>query len=257
MASEMTSKGMDSGEFDFSDFSLPPGTANAAAPAAPPDPAPGLDLLSELRLAAQEKASEKNSDEVGRQGRIRSADRAMRKLFKYFSEFARHLDEIRAPVPRVHRPLPGIVLESLRWSDSFVDYRTNGGTEISPFDTVTLRYTLGAGDTIVIEKLPNHAPAFLEELRRVGLKHTVVEVRGTKGLVERVQFNIPREVSVSLLFKADPEREAIHLRTRHFVELGSETYAMPVDIVEQAWLDEIGKQILGRPSRIFERLVRF
>jgi hypothetical protein len=247
-------------EFDFSDFTLPPGASTPVKPAAAPPALPpesGLDLLSELRRAAQEKAAEKTSDELGRQGRVHTADRAMRKLFKYFSEFARHLDEIRAPVPRVHRPLPGIVLESLCWSDSFVDYRTNGGTEISPYDTVSLRYTLSAGDTIVIEKLPNHAPAFLEEVKRVGLKHTVVEVRGAKGMVETVQFNIPREVSVSLLFKADPEREVIHLRTRHFVELGSETYTMPVDVVEQAWLDELGKQILGRPSRIFERLVRF
>lgn len=214
----------------------------------------GLDLLSELRQAARTHEAESQSAEAALQARVERADQALRQLFRYLIELTGHLNKIRPLVPRQFRPLPNIELSELHWSESFVDYRTRGGTEISPFESVSLRYTISAGTHIPVSKLPNYANAWHDELKRVGLRYTATEQRGTRGLVEQINFQVAREVSVSLSFHADPATERIELRTRNFTELSSETYFLPVSHLDQHWLDELGKHILGRPNRLLSTL---
>ena len=241
----------------------------AAAPPAPPRlpvsqasaattttaaPASGLDLLSELRLAAEVKIAANNDAETEKKERAARTNHAMRMLFRYFGEFSGHLDKIQPALPQTFRPLPNIELSGLHWTESFIDYRTDGGTEISPLDSISLRYKLSAGNSVLIEKLSAHAPAFLEEVKRVGLSYTTTEIRGTRGLVEQVNFSVARAISVSLLFKAHPEREIIDVQARNFNGLGSTHYTLQVSDIDQPLLDDFGKHILGRPSQLFSRL---
>lgn len=237
----------------------------AVAPQAPAAPAPAqsataasssLDLLSELRLAVKEKVSENNVVEADKKARIARTDHAMRMLFRYLGEFSGHLDEIQPALSQTFRPLPNIELSALRWSESFIDYRTNGGTEISPLDSISLRYKLSAGDRVLVSKLPNHAPAYVDELKRVGLSYTTSEKRGVKGLTEQIDFAVERALTVTLLFKAHPEREVIELRARNFTGLGHTHYTVNAADIDQSLLDELGKHILGRPNQLFQRLIK-
>ena len=216
----------------------------------------GYDLLSELRQAAEEKTVAVQSHEAERQARIDRTEKGMRRLFRYLIEFSGHLNKIQPALPQVFRPLPNIELSSLHWTESSVDYRTLGGTEISPLDTVTLRYTLSAGSIVRIERLPNHAPAYHEELKRVGLRYTVSEKRGSRGLVEQVDFLIERSINVVLLFKAHPDQETVSLEARNLNGLNRDTYRIAVDTIDSPMLDELGRHILGRPGKLFEHLTK-
>lgn len=237
-----------------------PPVATTLPPTAAAPPLPGLDLLSELRLVAEEKIARATTAEADRKAGVERCDLAMRRLFKYLAEFAGHLDKIQPPLPQVYRsPLPGIELNGLRWLDSFIDYRTDGGTETSPLDSISLRYTLGTGKPVSIDKLPNHASAYLEELKRFGLRYQTVEHRGSKGLTERVEFRVEPSLTVSLLFKAAPDAGTILIKTRHltsYPEFGFTEYRLAVAEIDQALLDELGKHILGRPNHLLQHLGR-
>lgn len=223
-------------------------------PAAPPADEP--DLLSELRQAAEEKSAAAAVNESERKARVDRTEKAMRALFRYLGEFCGHLDKIQPLVPHVFRPLPNLELSALHWTESFIDYRTNGGTETSTLDTVSLRYTLSAGTTCRIEKLPHYAPAFLDELKRIGLRYVANEKRGNRGLIEQVSFTIERALVVSLMFKADPEHETVSLRTRHFNGLGNGAYSIDVAALDRGLFDQLGRHILGRPNQLFQRIAQ-
>lgn len=240
----------------------PTPVAPAPRPAASPGNATttqsraGFDLLSELRQAAAEKSLANESDEAQRKARVERTEQAMRGLFRYLGEFCNHLNKIQLALPQVFRPLPNVELAGLHWTESSLDYRTDGGTETSPLDTISLRYTLSAGDRVQVEKLPNYAPAYLEELKRVGLRFTVAEKRSSRGLVESNVFSVDRAIVVTLLFKADSQQETIAVQARNFTGLGYATYRIKVSDLDQATLDQLGLHILGRPSQLFQRLIK-
>ncbi|HET6718608.1 MAG TPA: hypothetical protein VFH22_03110, partial [Rhodocyclaceae bacterium] len=255
-----------------SEPALPPLDLPAPAPIAPP-PAPvaappgalklptnpsraGFDLLAELRQAAAEKTIANDTDQAQRKARVERTESAMRSLFRDLGEFCGHLNKIQPALPQVFRPLPNIELAGLHWTESSLDYRTDGGTETSPLDSVALRYTLNAGDRIPVEKMPNYAAAYLDELKRVGLRFTASEKRGSRGLVESTVFTVDRAIVVTLLFKADSQQETIALQTRNFNGLGHASYRIKVSDLDQALLDQLGLHILGRPSKLFQRLIK-
>lgn len=233
----------------------PPPPTGAATPL-PTLNAEATDLLAELRATAAQKQVSDSVQESERKARIERADHALRLMFRYLTEFTRHLDKIQPAVPQSFRPLPHIELSGLHWAESFVDYRTNGGTEISPLDSVSLRYTLSTGDSVRVEKLPNYASAYAEELRRVGLRYSTHETRSARGMVAQIDFMVERSLSCNLLFKADPETETILVRARNLVGLGHTSYKIRVADVDRSLLDELGKHILGRPSQVFQRMIR-
>lgn len=216
----------------------------------------GFDLLAELRQAAAEKTIAGEADEAQRKARVERTEIAMRGLFRYLGEFCSHLNKIQLALPQVFRPLPNVELAGLHWAESSLDYRTDGGTETSPLDTVSLRYTLSAGDRIQVEKLPNYAAAYLEELKRVGLRYTVADKRSSRGMVEQTVFSVERAIVVTLLFKADSRQETIAVQARNFTGLGYATYRIKVTDLDQATLDQLGLHILGRPSQLFQRLIK-
>lgn len=241
-------------------------TTNSAMPASKqrlgePDrlASKNLDLLSELRQVAHQKEQIAANAEAQKKARTQRTEQAMRKLFRYLGEFSSHLNKIQPVLPHGYRsPIPNIDLSTLRWRDSFVDHRTHGGTEVSPLDSISLRYTLTSGRVTRIDKLPNHAVAYQEELKRYGLPFQMVEKRGAKGLVEQVAFTIEPAVTISLYFKADSETEMIVIRTRHltdYPDINCKEYKVAVSNVGQIMLDELGKLILGRPSQLFQYLL--
>lgn len=245
----------------YSESPAPSPATPAAKGSATSTPLPTLnaeatDLLSELRATAAQKQVSDSVQESERKARIERADHALRLMFRYLTEYTRHLDKIQPAVPQSFRPLPHIELSGLHWAESFVDYRTNGGTEISPLDSVSLRYTLSAGDSVRVEKLPNFATAYAEELRRVGLRYSTHETRSARGMVAQIDFMVERSISCNLLFKADTESETILVRARNLVGLGHTSYKIRVADVDRTLLDELGKHILGRPSQLFQRMIR-
>ena len=231
--------------------------------AAPPQPAAatgGLDLLSELRQVAQQKSETESSLEAEKKARAEQTELAMRKLFRYLAELCAHLNKIQPPLPHQYRsPIPNVSLSDLKWRDSFIDFRTNGGTETSPLDSISLRYTLSTGKSIRVEKLPNHAGAYQEELKRYGQTFQAIERRGTRGLVEQIEFNFDPAVNVSISFKANPDAALIQVRTRHLTDYPDpnyKDYTLEVSQVSQSMMDEFGKQLLGRASLLFQYLTK-
>lgn len=238
----------------------PPATG-APAPAAPSlvdQITSSADLLGELRQFAKHQAAADESAEAQKKARVERTDVAMRKLFRYLAEFAEHMNRIQPALPYAYRsPVPKVDFVNLHWLDSFIDYRTDGGTEISPLDSISFRFTLGTGKPVAIEKQPDRASAYHDELKHLGIRFKMTEKRSPKGIAEHIEFLIEPSLQVTLLFKAEPLTESIHIRARHLTEYpqtGYREYELAAGHVERVMLDELGKQILGRPSALFEYL---
>jgi len=56
-------------------------------------------------------------------------------------------------------------------------------------------------------------------------------------------------VPVAFEFQADYEREGLRLRVRNLEELGTTVHVFDLEQVDEVFMDEIAKRILGRPNR--------
>lgn len=239
--------------------STPPPLPKAATPPAAPPPAPsdgapggsGIDLLSELRQAAAQAESEDEVDAKELAERKKRMAKAMRQIFDYLSEFTRHVDTLKPDVPHVFRLSPQIQIGGLAWSGSFVDFRRVSNSEFADLDSVSMRVTLASAQTLAVVAPPHLAVRQEDELAQVGLKYVATDRKNPRGGIEAVDFEVRQEISVVMEFKADVEQDQIVIRGRNFRGFGRVAYAVAVTEVNKAMLDELGRYLIGRPSRIF------
>lgn len=230
----------------------------APRPEMPPPPAaateaPG-DLLAELREAASQAITEDEQEARRRAEKDKAMGVAMRQIFDYVNELARHLDTLKPQVSHLYRLSPQIQFAGLHWSDSFVDYRTLGNSEYANLDSVSLRFTLASEQSVTVVPPANQVARLQDELVQVGIRYSMTDRKNDRGAVEAVEFHLTQEVKVSLLFKAQTEMDRIVIRGRNFRGFGPAAYALAPAEVNKAMLDELGRFLIGRPSRIFSHL---
>ena len=57
-------------------------------------------------------------------------------------------------------------------------------------------------------------------------------------------------------FKADPENDNIIVNSRNLGALGEVTYSLSIEQITPLFLDQLGREILGRPSNVFKSLIK-
>lgn len=229
----------------------PPTAAPATAPAAARE---SSRLLDELREAARERSQREIADDSERKAREARLNKRMRGLFQYLTEFCRHLDTIKLPVPATYWLNAQTPLTGLHWKDSFVDSRLASLSDTAPLVLVQVRYSLAADGVIVIGRDIAHSGVFQNELTAMDMNYTVRDQRSAAGKLVAQDFLIEREVRVTLSAVPDYETGTVALRARNFTDFGVVDYTCHSELLDEEFFEELGRQILGRPSRLLQLL---
>ncbi len=179
----------------------------------------------------------------------------MKHLFFYLHEFVQQLNVIKPDMPRVYSLVEQFELNRLAWQEGFADYRTQRQSAGALVELVTFSYRLSSPGLLHIERDGPSVERFRATLFDYGLAFSCKEFKNERHYVERAEFEIRGEISVSLRWRADFAKGLITLEARNLERLGSTVYNIRPQFVDQALLDHFGLLVLGQPNQ-FRELVK-
>ncbi len=234
-----------------------PAKAAEPAPMAPPPPSPvaGGSLLDELRKQAETRQRELHSAQTARTATAEAIDQALKHLFFYLHDFVQQLNIVKPAIPRDFVLLDQIRLSQLRWQEGFADYRTQSQSAGALVELVSLSYRLNSERTLTVARDGPLVDRFRAHLFDIGLPFNCKEFKNARRYVERAEFEIRSELSVSARWRADFDKGVIMLEMRNVERLGSMVLPIAPIAIDQALLDDFGRLVLGQPNR-FRELAR-
>lgn len=215
----------------------------------------GSSFLDQLRQRAEARQREIHSALTERTSTNEAIDQALKHLFFYLHELVQQLNIIKPDIPRNYPLIEQFELNQLVWQEGFADYRTQSQSAGALVELVTFSYHLNANSTLHIERDGPSVERFRAMLFDFGLPFTYKEFKNERSYVERAEFEIRNDVSVSARWRADFSKGVIVLETRNLERLGSAIYNIRPQLVDQALLDDFGRLVLGQPNR-FRELVK-
>lgn len=229
-----------------------PRQAKPVVPAEVAKPEMGSSLLDQLRQRAEIRQREIHSQLAERNSANEAIDQALKHLFFYLHELVQQLNIIKPEIPRDYPLVENFELNQLSWQEGFADYRTQSQSAGALVELVTFSYHLNSNTTLHIEKDGPSVERFRALLFDFGLPFTYKEFKNERRYVERADFEIRSDLSVSARWRADFSKGVISLETRNLERLGSALYSVRPQSVDQALLDDFGRLILGQPNRFRE-----
>ncbi|MBS1141525.1 MAG: hypothetical protein H6R13_2978 [Proteobacteria bacterium] len=221
---------------------------------APPPSIPdaGSSLLDQLRQQAEVRQREIHSAMAERTSANEAIDQGLKHLFFYLHELVQQLNIVKPGIPRDYPLVEKYVLNRLEWQEGFADYRTQSQSAGALVELVTFSYHLKGPGSLFIERDGPSVERFRTTLFDFGLPFTCKEFKNERSYVERAEFEIRSDVSVSARWRADFGKGVILLETRNLERLGSALYTVRPQSVDQALLDDFGRLVLGQPNRFRE-----
>ena len=229
----------------------PPKT-KPVAPTVDVKPKIGSSLLDQLSQRAEIRQREIHSELAERSSINEAIDQALKHLFFYLHELVQQLNIIKPEIPRDYPLIEQFELNQLNWQEGFADYRTQSQSAGALVELVTFSYHLNGGTTLHIERDGPSVDRFRAMIFDFGLPFTYKEFKNERSYVERAEFDIRSDVSVSARWRADFSKGVISLETRNLERLGSALYSVRPQAVDQALLDDFGRLVLGQPNRFRE-----
>ena len=232
-------------------------------PAPPPVPEPpaadvplpeigSLGLLDQLRRQAEIRQREIHSALAERTAINEAVDQALKHIFFFLHELVQQLNIVKPGIPRDYPLIEQQLLTRLDWQEGFADYRTQSQSAGALVELVTFSYHLKGKGSLLIERNGSAVERFRATLFDYGLPFTYKEFKNERQYVERAEFDIRADVSVSARWRADFAQGAIVLETRNLERLGSALYSLRPQAIDQALLDDFGRLVLGQPNRFRE-----
>ena len=209
-------------------------------------------LLDQLRQRAEVRQREIHSALAERTSTNEAIDQSLKHLFFYLHEFVQQLNIIKPDVPRDYPLIEQFELNQLTWQEGFADYRTQTQSAGALVELVSFSYHLSGSSALHVERDGPSVERFRAMLFNFGLPFTCKEFKNERQYVERAEFEISSEISVSARWRADFAQGAITLETRNLERLGSAIYSIRPHNVDQALLDAFGLLVLSQPNRFRE-----
>ena len=209
-------------------------------------------LLDQLRQQAELRQREIHSAMAERTSTNEAIDQALKHLFFYLHELVQQLNIVKPAIPRDYPLIERAVLKNLIWQEGFADYRTQSQSAGALVELVTFSYHLKGGSPLHIERDGPSVERFRATLFDFGLPFTCKEYKNERSYVERADFEIRSDVSVSARWRADFAKGVIVVETRNLERLGSALYTVHPQFIDQALLDDFGLLVLGKPNRFRE-----
>jgi hypothetical protein len=209
-------------------------------------------LLDQLRQRAEVRQREIHSALAERTSTNEAIDQALKHLFFYLHELVQQLNIIKPDIPRNFPLIEQFELNQLVWQEGFADYRTQSQSSGALVELVTISFHLDGANTLHVERDGPAVERFRAMLFDFGLPFTYKEFKNERSYVERADFEIRSEISVSARWRADFATGVIKVETRNLERLGGALYSIRPQFVDQALLDDFGRLILGQPNRFRE-----
>ncbi len=209
----------------------------------------GSSLLGQLRQQAAVRQGELHIERVERTAINNALDQALKYLFFYLHDLIQQLNIVKPAIPRDYTAAEDVVFRDLVWQEGFADYRTQSQAAGAMVELVTLSLQLASPKGFTIDR----DGAAVERLRTAlfdyGLQFSCKEFRNERSFVERAEYYIAGQISVSARWKADFANGTLTLETRNLERLGSAIHAkIRPEAIDQALLDEFGRLVLGLPN---------
>lgn len=214
------------------------------------------NLLDQLRHRAAARQREQHSATAERNAVNETIDQALRQLFLYLHDFVQQLNILKPDIPRPYALVNDLAIGPLAWQEGFADYRTQSHAAGSMVEQVSCTFRLSGPRTLEIMRDGPAVERFRSQLFDFGLQFTCKEFRNARRHIERAEFLIRSEISVSVRWRADFDHGRIVLETRNLERLGSLSHSLAPQAVDQALLDAFGRLTLGLPSSFRELLRR-
>lgn len=216
----------------------------------------GSSLLGQLRHQAAVRQGELHTELAERTASNNALDQALKYLFFYLHDIVQQLNIVKPAIPREFTAAGDAVFRDLVWQEGFADYRTQSQAAGAMVELVTLSYQLASPQAFTIERDGPAVERVRTTLFDYGLQFSCKEFRNERSYIERAEFYIAGQVSVSARWKADFATGTLTLVARNLEHLGSVVHAMiSPNAIDQALLDEFGRLVLGLPNR-FRDLAR-
>jgi len=215
----------------------------------------GSSLLGQLRRQAAVRQRELHTELAERSASNNALEQTLKYMFFYLHDLVQQLNIVKPAIPRDFVLLEKYAINQLVWQEGFADYRTQSQSAGALVELVTFSCRLSGNGVPMIEK---EGPA-IERFRRIlfdyGLPFTCKEFKNERSYVERAEFEVGGEVSVSARWRADFSKGVLVLETRNLERLGSALFTIHPQFVDYALLDDFGRLILGQANH-FRELVR-
>lgn len=224
-------------------------------PAAAEVPLPeigSLGFLDQLRRQAEIRQREIHSALAERTAINEAVDQALKHIFFFLHELVQQLNIVKPGIPRDYILVEQQVINCLDWQEGFADYRTQSQSAGALVELVTFSYHLKGKNSLLVERDGGSVERFRTTLFDYGLPFSCKEFKNERQYVERAEFEIRAEVSVSARWRADFAQGTIILETRNLERLGSALHTLKPSAIDQALLDDFGRLVLGQPNRFRE-----
>ena len=212
----------------------------------------GLGLLDQLRRQAEIRQREMHSALTKRTAINEAIDQALKHIFFFLHELVQQLNIVKPGIPRDYPLVDNHLLNHLDWHEGFSDYRTQSQSAGALVELVTFSYHLKGKGSLLIERDGAAVERFRTTLFDFGLPFTCKEFKNERQYVERAEFDIRSDISVSARWRADFAKGVIVLEARNLERLGSALYTLRPRAIDQALLDDFGRLVLGQPNRFRE-----
>ena len=234
----------------------PVSAAPQAASVGTAAPAAG-GLLEKLRREAQAKQMSESQIFSLQEQRKRHISETLQAAFQYLRDLCEQLNIVKPDYPLAYSLINVVNFDQLAWQEGRADYRTVASAgEDKLFEQVTVRCRLGApGRELSVERENPAHEVFRNALFENNIVFKEDGVRNERGHVARTLFTFSREVKAGLIFVADYKVGDIRLQLRNLQRFGMAEYRLPPEALTHEALEELGRLLLGEPSR-FEKMFR-
>ena len=209
-------------------------------------------LLCELRQQAELRQRELRTAITDRSLANESLDQALKHLFFYLHDFVQQLNILKPPIARDFPLLEQCAISQLSWQEGFADYRTQSQSAGALVELVTFTCRLSGKGVLTVEKVGPAVESFRRLLFDYGLPFNCKEFKNQRRYVERAEFEIRSEISVSARWRADFDQGLLILETRNLERLGSAVFSIHPQYIDYPLLDDFGRLILGQANRFRE-----
>lgn len=205
-------------------------------------------LLGRLRQQAEQHRRQEKVLSIERTASNHLIDEALKYIFFYLHDLVQQLNTLKPEIPRTYPLADNLQLADLVWQEGFADYRTQSQSAGAMMELVTFSYQLAANKPLVVERDGPVVERFRSMLFDCGLKYSCKEFKNERHYLERAEFQISSQLSVSVRWRADFERGVLVFETRNFERLGVSLFNVKPGAVDFALLEELGKLVLGQNS---------
>lgn len=212
----------------------------------------GSNLLGQLRNQAERRQRELHSEMAERSAINIALEQALKNLFFFLHDLVQQLNIIKPAVEREYAAAGDVMFSGLVWQEGFADYRTQSQSAGAMVELVTLAYQLVSPLKFLVAREGAGVERLRTALFDYGLQFSCKEFKNKRSFVERAEFEISGQFSVSARWRADFNNGVLVLESRNLERLGSAAHTVRPEAVDQALLDEFGRLLLGLPSSFRE-----